>query len=175
MEKELRIEAKLTPEAFREFSYFDALTRQRRYRSPLLFFLIMAGFACVCFTQVGRRDNALLLGCILLGVGLVLPAVYFVNFFLSVRSNAKLLAQKKVPSAYAVILNSAGVVIPVKGKDLEYSWDSVYYVYRLRQSTCLYMEKDRAYMLPLQDPETEERLWALICRALPAEKRFDRR
>ncbi len=175
MEKEIRIEAKLTPEAFREFSYFDALTRQKRYRSPLLFLLIMAGFACICFTQVGRRENALLLGCVLLGVGLGLPAVYFLNFFLSVRNNARLLAQKKVPSAYTVILTSAGVVIPVKERDLEYAWDSVFYVYRLRQSTCLYVEKDRAYMLPLQDPETEARLWELICQALPAEKRFDRR
>lgn len=175
MQKELKIEAKITPEAFREFSRFDTLTRQKRYKSPLLFLLIMAAFAGVCFTQVGRRSSAMLLGCVLLGVGLGLPAAYFLSFFLSVRNNARLLAQKKVAAAYTVILSSTGITIPLGGKDLTYRWDSIFYVYRIRRSTCIYVEKDRAYMLPLQDPETEAQIWTLICQALPAEKRFDRR
>lgn len=175
MKDELRIQAKITPEAFREQACFDALTRRKRYRSPLLFLLIMAAFALICFTQVGRRENALLLGCVLLGVGLGLPAVYFLSFFLSVRKNAKLLAKQAVPASYTVILTSGGVVIPVKEKDLTYPWEQVFYAYRLRHSTCLYVEKDRAFMLSLQDPETEQRLWAFICRMLPADKCFDRR
>ena len=175
MEKELRIEAKITPEAFREFSYFDALTRRKRYKGPLVFCLILAVSAAVCFTQVGRRENAAFLGGVLLIVGLGLPAVYLASFFSFVRRNARLLAGKKIPAAYTVILNSAGVVIPAGEKTLTCPWDKVFYVYRIRHSTCIYVEQDRAYMLPLQDPGTEERLWAFLCGALPAEKCFDRR
>lgn len=175
VQKELKIEARITPEAFREYSYFDIFTRRKRYRGPLLFFLILAVSAGICFTQVGRRDSAAFLGGVLLAVGLGLPVVYFASFFSSVRRNAKLLAQKKIAAAYTVLLNSAGVVIPAGEKTLTYAWDAVFYVYRLQHSTCVYVEADRAYMLPRQDPETEERLWALLCQVLPAEKRFDRR
>lgn len=175
VQKELRIEAKITPEAFREYTYFDALTRRKRYKGPLLFSLILAVSAGICFTQVGRRESAALLGGVLLAVGLGLPAVYFASFFSSVRRSAKLLAQKKIPAAYTVILTSAGIAIPAGGKTLTYGWDSIFYVYRIRHSTCVYVEADRAYMLPRQDPETEERLWALIGQALPGEKCFDRR
>lgn len=175
MQKQLKIEAKITPEAFREYSYFDILSRRKRYKGPLLFLLILAGFAAVCFSQIGRRDNALLLGCVLLGVGLGLPLVYFMNFFLSVRSNAKRLARSAVPAAYTVILSPAGLSIPGGGKTLEYPWDKIFYVYRLRRSTCVYVEADRAFMLPLQDPETERQLWAFLTRTLPPEKCFDRR
>lgn len=171
----IRIEAKITPEAFREFSYFDAMRRQKRYKGPLLFFLIMGAAACVCFTQTGRRENAAFLGSVLLIVGLGLPAVYLVSFFSSVRKNAKRLARKDVPTAYTVLLSPGGISIPVGEKTLKYPWDRVFYVYRIRLSTCVYVEAGRAYMLPLQEPETEERLWAMICEMLPAEKRFDRR
>lgn len=175
MRKELTIEAKITPEAFREFTCFDVLTRRKRYKGPLVFFLILAVSAAVCFTQAGRRDSAALLGGVLLTVGLGLPVVYFASFLSFVRRNAKLLAQKKIPAAYTVTLSSAGLAIPAREKTLTYAWDAVFYVYRLQHSTNVYVEADRAYMLPRQDPETEERLWALVCEALPAEKRFDRR
>ena len=173
MAKELKIQAEITPAAFREYSYFDAFRRQKRYKTPLLFLLIMAGFAGVCFAMTGRREHAMLLGCVLLGVGLGLPAAYFLSFFLSVRSGVRLLAQKRVPASYAVTLSSAGITIPAGGKTLQYSWDSIHYVYRIRRSTCVYVEAGRAYMLPLQDPETEARLWDLICGMLPPDKCFD--
>ena len=175
VQKELKIEARITPEAFREFTCFDVLTRRKRYKGPLVFCLILAVSAAICFTQVGRRDSAALLGGVLLAVGLGLPVVYFASFLSFVHRNAKLLAQKKIPAAYTVILNSAGLVIPAGEKTLTYPWDKVFYVYRLQHSTGVYVEADRAYMLPRQDPETEERLWTLLCEALPPEKRFDRR
>ena len=49
----------------------------------------MIGFSCVCFALRGQAEQAVLLGGTLLAVGLLLPAAYFLNFFLSVRTHVK--------------------------------------------------------------------------------------
>ena len=85
----LSIPVRMDTAAFREFSAFDVLTRQKRWRRPLLFAVLMVAFAIVCFTQVGQREGAALLGTVLTVVGVGLPIVYFATFFQSVSKQAK--------------------------------------------------------------------------------------
>lgn len=59
------IPCRVSPEDFREFALFDAFRRQKRWKSPLLFAVIFAAFAAVCFTA-GRNVR----GSGLLAVGL---------------------------------------------------------------------------------------------------------
>ena len=70
------LDARITPEVFREFAFFDTFRRQKRWKGPALFALIMGGFAGVCFALRGSREQAALIGAVLLVVGLGLPEVF---------------------------------------------------------------------------------------------------
>ena len=102
------IPARITPEIFQEFAWFDMLRQQRRYRAPALFFLIMTAFAAVCFLASGRIRGAGLLGGVLLGVGLVLPLGWLLSFYLSVRAESRRLKLAQAPVAYTVHLTGRG-------------------------------------------------------------------
>ena len=52
------VQARITPEIFQEFAWFDLLRQQRRWRAPLLFAGIMAVFACICFLAAPRVRGA---------------------------------------------------------------------------------------------------------------------
>lgn len=169
----LLIQSKITPEAFREFALFDTMYRQKRYRRPLLFAAIMAGFACVCFTQQGRNDQAVLIGAVLLIVGLGLPTAYILTFLWSVRKRAKQLPPADAPAAYTVDLSPERVVVTAGEERAEYAWMDILYVYRIKRSTCLYVSANRAYLLPVSDRYEEDKLWALISER--TEKRRDLR
>lgn len=171
--EQYRVEAKITPEVFREFALFDTLRRQKRYKGPALFALIMAGFAALCFTQIGRRDSAALLGGVLLAVGVALPAVYIVTFLFSVRKKAKQVGRAKGP-AYTVELTASSVTAQAGGQRASYKWDKLYFAYRLKRSICLYVAADRAYILPT-GPEGDDGLWSLICGHLSDKKHKDLR
>lgn len=173
MEQMFRVESRITPEIFQEFAIFDTLRRQKRYRGPLLFALIMIGFSVICFTQVGRREQAGLLGGVLASVGILLPAVYILTFLFSVRKRARQLERAKTP-AYTVELSNKKVTAAAGEERAEYRWNKILYVYRLRRSICLYIAANRAYILPAGDGGDDE-LWALICGHIPENKRKDLR
>lgn len=171
----LRIHSRITPEVFREFALFDTMYRQKRYRRPLLFAIILAGFACICFTQQSRNGQAVLLGAVLLAVGLGLPTAYVLLFLYSIHKKSKQLNLKNAPEAYTVTLSPKAVVVTAGEQRAEYAWDSIAYVYRIKHSTCLYISANRAYLLPVSDPPREEKWWALISGQVPSEKRKDLR
>lgn len=169
----LLIQSRITPEVFREFALFDTMYRQKRYRRPLLFAVIMAVFACVCFTRQGHNDQAVLIGAVLLIVGLGLPAAYILTFLWSVRKRAKQIPPVDAPAAYTVELSPEGVVVAAGKERAEYGWKDILYVYRIQRSTCLYVSANRAYLLPASDQREEDELWALISER--TEKRRDLR
>ena len=169
-QKELLVEAKITPEVFREFAFFDTMYRQRRWRAPAVFAGIMLACACVGFTQWGRIRGAGLLGGVLAGVGLVLPAGYFLSFFLSVRTQEKRL--KGAPSAYTLRLSGEGLSVLAGRERREYAWEEVLRAYRLRRSVCLYVEERRAYLLPAGSGRTSlEAVWDRVSGYVSGERR----
>lgn len=174
--KDILIQAKITPEAFREFAVFDTLYRRKQYRRPLAFALILAAFACACFLLRHRAEQAVFMGLVLLAVGLGLPAVYILTFLYSVRSKAKQLRLGNAPAAYTVTLTPEKVTVTDGRQKAEYPWEAVKYAYRLQHSICLYASESRAYLLPVSERETEEeRRWAIIAEHIPAEQRKDLR
>lgn len=155
------IRSKITPEVFREFALFDTLRRQKRYKGPALFALIMMIFAAICFTQVGQREHAALLGGVLLAVGVLLPAVYILTFIVSVRKKARQVGMAKGP-AYTVELSPSGVTAAAGEQRVSYKWEQIFFAYRLKRSICLYVAANRAYILPLGN-DGDDGLWSLIC------------
>ena len=88
----LSVPVQVNTEIFRDFAAFDVWTRQKRWQRPLVFALILLAGAVICFSQVGKREGAVLLGSVLTLVGLGLPAVYVTMFFQSVNRQAKVCA-----------------------------------------------------------------------------------
>lgn len=170
MEQSFRVRSKITPETFREFAVFDTFRRQKRYKGPLLFALIMTGFAVICFTQVGRREQAGMLGGLLLTVGIWLPAVYILNFLYSVNKKAKQLERVGNKAAYTVELSGEGVTVTAGGERTDYDWDGIECVYRLKRCVCLYVTANRAYILPAGDKGDDD-IWVLVCRSASENKR----
>ena len=174
MGNSLLIQCGITPEIFREFAVFDTMRRQKRWRGPALFAAMMTAFACVCFAQRGRHEQAVLIGGVLLAVGLGLPAAYFISFFLSVGKRAKQLKPDGANVAYTVTLSPESAAVTDGKQRAEYAWKDIVFAYRIRKSTCLYVAANRAYLLPAGDRHDEE-CWALITRQVPPERRKDLR
>lgn len=110
-EHELTVMVHIDGRLFRNFALFDTFRRQRKWVSPALFAAIMIGFSCVCFALRGQAEQAVLLGGTLLAVGLLLPAAYFLNFFLSVRTQVKKLGLT-TPSMYTQLPFRARAAYP---------------------------------------------------------------
>lgn len=162
---------------FRDFAAFDVLHRQKRWLRPLVFALILLAGAVVCFSQVGRREGAALLGAMLILVGLGLPAVYFGMFFHSVNLQARQMGIATRKDAYRVDLDDAGVHMhPVGQQDrreavVTHPWAELYGAWRTSGAIYLYTTAAQAYLLPAdQIPGGVEALWALLADHLPAEK-----
>lgn len=173
----LSIPVRMDTAAFREFSSFDVLTRQKRWKRPAVFAVIMLVFAIICFTQVGRREGAALLGTVLTVVGVGLPIVYFAAFFQSVGKQAKKLRLDTPRDVYRVELSDSGVRVLEAGKQdkqrlvQRFAWDSLYGAWRTATAVYIYVESSKAYLLPGdQIPGGLDAAWKFVQEKLPAEK-----
>lgn len=170
-----RIEARITPEIFREFAWFDMVRVQKRCRAPLLFALIMAAFAVICFLAADRVGGAGLLGGVLLGAGLVLPLGWLLSFYLSVRGEAKKLRLAQAPVAYVLHLTDRGLEATREKEHSQCSWERMQQVCRLKRCICLYAAPRRAFLLPDAGLRDADRLWRDICQRVPDKKVQDLR
>lgn len=173
----LSVPVRMDTAAFREFSAFDVLTRQKRWRRPLLFAVLMLVFAIICFTQVGKREGAALLGAVLTVVGLGLPIVYFATFFQSVSKQAKRLKLETPRDVYRVELSESGVRVMEAGRQdkrnlvQHYPWADLHGAWRTGSAVYLYVESGKAYLLPgAQIPGGLDATWKFVQEKLPAEK-----
>lgn len=163
----LALEARITPQVFREFAFFDTFRRQRRWKGPALFALIMGGFAAVCFALRGSREQAVFIGVVLLVVGLGLPAAYVLSFYLSVRRQEKALKAAGCPVAYRLRLEEEGLRVRQGEREECCPWAQAAGAWRLRRCLCVYVDERRAFLLPAEDEGEEERLWAFLAAHLP--------
>ncbi len=171
-QKELVVPVRVSPAMFREFGMFDTFSRQKRWRSPLVFALLMSVFAVVAFTQAGRIRGAALLGGVLLLVGLGLPAAYFLSFFLSLKKQERALAQTPGVIVYTLHLSGEGFSVLQGQEKVAHTWDQVLLACRLSQCMCLYVGPRRAYLLPdWEGSRQEEAVWRLIQDKVPEDRR----
>lgn len=173
----LSVPVQIDTAIFRDFAAFDVWTRQKRWQRPLVFAVILLIGAVVCFTQVGKRDGALLLGSVLTLVGVGLPLVYVIMFYRSVSRQAKRMGLAAAKDAYRVELDETGVCMrPAGAQDKEAeavtrTWDQVYEAWRTPGAIYLYVTATQAYLLPVEQiPGGADRAWELLGRCLPAEK-----
>lgn len=173
----LSVPVQLDTGMFRDFALFDVLQRQKRWKRPLLFAVLMLAFAAICFSQVGVREGAALLGGVLTAVALGLPLVYFGMFFRSVSLQAKKMGLSTPKSVYRVELGPDGVGMWPAGQQdkaqpaASHDWESVYGAWRTAQAVYLYINATQAYLLPAEEiPGGVDAAWTLLGEHLPAEK-----
>ncbi len=168
----LIVPAQISVRTFCRFAVFDTFYRQKRWRAPALFGILMLAFALVCFAFRDGRDGAVLQGVVLLAVGLGLPAVYVISFLLSVRKQGRHMGLDGVRTAYTLHLRDEGIqVVSDKGM-AEFQWEQLFCVYRVPGCIYLYVSQQRAFLLPEAGPGRA--VWALLMKKLPAEKLEDR-
>ena len=167
------IHVKMDAKTFRRFSLFDVFVLRRRWMSPAVFSAIFIAFSVVCFCMK-QKEQASLLGGVLLAVALVLPACYFLNYFLQMNDQVKRLGLKKPRPVYTLIMGKKDIHITNDMKaeaEVVLPWKSVLGVWRGRGATYLYANAKRAFILPDgQSDCSDDELWAFLSRHLPKEK-----
>lgn len=172
---EFTVPVKVDGDIFKHFAVFDTFRRQRRWISPAVFACIMVFFSLIAFSRVGRAEQAALLGGVLLGVGLLLPFVYFFSFFLSVRTQIKKLGLTAPQYAYTLLLDRKdGVKVSTQQEQAAYRWNELFAAYRTNHCIYLYTTPRRAYLLPDQQiAGGADALWALLAATMPVSQLHD--
>ena len=95
---------------FRRFGFFDIFLLRRRWVSPAVFSGIFVAFAVICFCLRDKAQSALL-GGVLLAVGLLLPACYFLSFYLQMNDQIKRLGINKPKPVYTLVIGRSDIHI----------------------------------------------------------------
>ena len=144
---------------FKEFTYFDILKRRKAWKSPVTFASILTVSAVICFLM-RKVDGAVLLGTVLLVVGLGMPLVYFLSFFLNVREEGKKQKLGDGREVYSLSLTEKSVKVSNKKESAEYQWNKIYMAYRNYDAIYLYITRERAFILPSEKLSQDE-IWSL--------------
>ena len=166
--KTVTVACKIDRKVFTRFAVYDTLVRKKGWRNPVLFALIMSAFAAVCFLARRTHGQALLLGGVLLGVGIVLPIVWFGMFFSSVRRQAERSGLSPDTAQYYVTLSEEKIHV-AKGKETaDFSWQDTHMTRRVKDCIYLYVSPFRAFLLT--DCDETEQAWEIITRMLPPDR-----
>ena len=97
-QEELLFLSNIDQKDFLRFALFDTFRVKKRWKTPVLFALLMTAFAAACFALRQSREQALLLSGVLLGIGLILPLVWYLWYLSSVKKDARELGLSKAGS-----------------------------------------------------------------------------
>lgn len=171
----LKIEVHLAEKDFICFGCFDAFRVKRAWRGPVLFTAILGAAAALCFLLHSRR-GAVLLGGALLTVAVGLPVAWLVNFWLSLRRQARAAGLSGGKHVYTLELHDdeTGITVDNEKECAAYSWEQMLHVYRSRTASYLYITPQRAFLIPHDCVEGgPDALWALVRRHVPAGRQTD--
>ena len=161
---EYRIPVKLDAKTFRRFSRFDTLKLRKRWVRPMVFALILIGFAVVAL--LSGKEQAGLIAAVLMAVGLGLPLVWFGSFLSQVNLQAEKLRLSTPRLVYTLTLDYDGVrvVSNMRKEDAQVvKWADVQAAFRRKDCVYLYVSPVRAYLLPNgQADVSDDALWAYL-------------
>jgi len=164
----IRVDVKVSAKLFRRFALFDAFVRQRRWVSPTVFAGIFFFFALLAFLLRSRAEQAVLLACVLLGVGVVLPCVYFFSYLLSVRTQIVKMKLARPRTAYTLLIGPEGLEATVGKNNRLFPWAQMHAAYRRADCTYLYVSAKQGFLLPHdQIAEGPDALWRLLSAFMP--------
>lgn len=161
---EYTVRVRLDERTFRRFCRFDMLRLRRKWVRPVVFALILVGFAVVALLT--GREQAGMIAAVLLAVGLGLPLTYFGTFFSQVNLQVEKNRLKPPRAVYTVWMDREGIRVVNDQKDegtLQVPWKEVQAAYRAKGCIYLYVNAARAFLLPSgQGSADDGELWAYI-------------
>lgn len=167
------VPATLDTQDFIRFALFNTFSLKKRWKSPVLFAVLMSIFAVICFVASRTHPQGTLLGSILLSIGLILPIVWFLLFLSSIKAEAKKHGLSKTKAQYFTLLRQDSIKVVKEKEEAVFPWQDLFMAYRVKGCIYLYINPDRAYLLP--DCDDSDLAWELICSSLPKEKQKDLR
>lgn len=175
MNDTITVRVEMDAKTFRSFAWFDAFSRQKRWRSPALFAAILLAFAAVCFLMQGRAEQAALLGGVLTAVGVILPLGYFLQFYVTLRDQVKKFGLSQPKEVYSLTFSPEHVLVTNGKEENALAWDSIFAAYRRKGCIYLYAAANKAFLLPEdQIPGGGDGLWAMLEGHMAPERLFAR-
>lgn len=166
LQKSFRIDVMMDDKTFRDFMLFDCFRYRKVWKRPVFFAVAFTVFAALCFAMRSTREQADLLGTVLLKIGLGLPLVYFALFFRTIADQVKRLGLSKPRLFYTIQLTDAsdGIQMSAKGaKDQTFTWEKAERAYRTDDVVYFYVAPGSAVVLPLRDvKQGGEKLWEFL-------------
>lgn len=159
------IESKIDEDVFTHFAVYDMFVLRKKWIRPLIFFIIMAVFAAVCFIFREGHEKAGMLATVLLAVGIIVPAAYFLTFYISSRDQASKLHLNLITVQYSVELSDSHVIVRNEKENAEFLWKHLLYAVRRKDCIYLYATPKNAYLLP--ECEDSDEAWNLISEKMP--------
>ena len=175
MEKSITVNVILDDKIFRRFAIFENFHRKQIWRPPLIFAAIMSAFACLCFVLRARAEQAVMMGSVLLIIGLGLPAAYIGLFFKSIKFQIKTMGLNVPRNVYSLRLSHDGARVISGDKPALFEWRNMFGAYRDAGCTYLFVESNKAFLLPDGQAEEGADIWEFLIEYLPAEKLHDLR
>lgn len=179
MRETVTVRVKMNATIFRNFSMFDTFRLKRFARLPLMFMGIMLAFSLVCFLLAGQKQQAAMLGAVLLVIGLALPLVYFGTYWSQVRMQiVRLNLSKKERPAYTLTLGQEIHIVNNMKEEpaVDLPWEKVLGVWRGKDAAYLYVTPQKAFLMPDGQADVNAgQLWDFLETKLPAEKLHGRR
>lgn len=161
----ITVPVKMDRKILRSFALFDAFTLKKRWKKPALFSVILTVFALVCFLLTGKGQNVLL-GTVLLIIGLGLPFVYVLMFWIQIGDEAKKLKLKAPRKVYTLELSDEKIVVTnnlMQEPPLCLEWEKLPVAFRRKHAVYLYVTRARAFILPFgQANVSDDELWAMF-------------
>ncbi|MDO5418058.1 MAG: YcxB family protein [Lachnospiraceae bacterium] len=123
-----------------------------------------------------RADQAILMGCVLLGIAIIVPGVYFFMFFRSITQQIQKMHIQKPTAVYTVRLCAPPQGITItwpqkKTPPLSCRWESVCRVYRNKNCIYLFTAENQAFLLPEGQADTDtDTLWEFLVKHAGVEK-----
>lgn len=169
------INVTLDASTFQKFAVYDIFKRLRRWMPLAVWAAILGISGLICFFMQDTKENAVLLGVVLLVIAFGLPAVYVRQFFVSIQKQIKRMKLDEKKQAYTLHLTQDSIRVDLINDTKEtYAWQNLYGVYQNKEDIYLYVQTTKAFILPKECiPCGTTALWDFFKKQLPAEKMHD--
>ncbi len=151
----MKINVLLDKKLYSDFVYFENFCRKKIWVLPLFFMIISFTIAFVCFLISSSKNLDYLLTFLFITIGITLPIVYFYSYWSSLKKQLKIFDLKKNISAYSLYFSKNSVEIFESNNKKTYNLDSIYNVFMYKDSIYLFVESNKAYILPIKQMDNK--------------------
>ena len=179
--KSLYLSITLGPASFKNFAVFDAMTKHRKWKTPMSIGAagVIGGF--ISFMMQDMWENMFLLGVFLMVLGMFIPSMYLKNFYASIREQTAKMNIEQPRHVYSIEMKSdpEGIIYyypKEKTPAGKFSWSAIDGVWRTEKAIYLYVDDKRSLIIPDNTKNIrQDEIWNFIKGHAKAEKMHDER